>query len=74
MYKADACSTDLQTRDFTIDAAIVEWLEAKRRASDSQKTYSSYGSTIESFRAFLRVWEYDLLSDPLDLLLSKVTS
>jgi site-specific recombinase XerD len=59
--------TALVSHQFTIDAAIMEWLAQKERRTSSQKTRRAYLDTIQQFRAFLAAGQLDLLSNPIDI-------
>ncbi len=59
-------NTALQTRQFTVDASIIEWLAEKERTG-SARTRRAYEDTMRSFRAFLAQGLIDLLDNPIDL-------
>lgn len=59
--------TALTPYQFTIDAAIAEWLSRKEMRTGSKRTRSAYKNTLESFRVFLRRWQIDLLDNPVDI-------
>lgn len=52
---------------FTIDAAILEWLTQKERRTGSAKTRLAYQDTMSQFRAFLASGGLDLLDNPIDI-------
>lgn len=52
---------------FTIDAAIAEWLAQKETRTGSQKTRRAYQETMQQFRVFLSTGNLDLLSNPIDV-------
>ena len=52
---------------FTIDAAIFEWLAQKETRTGSQKTRRAYDDTLRQFRAALIRFNLDLLSNPVDV-------
>lgn len=59
--------TALTSYQFTIGAAITEWLAQKEGRTGSQKTRRTYLETIQQFRAFLATGNLDLLSNPVDI-------
>jgi len=52
---------------FTIEKAIAEWLERKRRRTGSQRTYDAYRETMHLFRLVLWRGNIDLLDHPTDI-------
>ncbi len=61
-------NTSVQTYQFTLDSAILEWLKQKEATnSGSQKTYKAYEETMFAFRGFLNAKGYDLLDNPIDI-------
>ncbi len=52
---------------FTIDAAVAEWLAQKETRTGSRKTRQAYEDTMRQFRAFLAHGGLDLLSAPIDI-------
>src|SRR5881275_1290611 len=59
--------TALTTYQFTIDAAIAEWLIEKRKRTGSERTRQGYEDTMRQFRQFLATGNLDLLSNPIDI-------
>ena len=59
--------TALTAYQFTIDAAIAEWLTQKETRTSSQKTRQAYEDTMQQFRDFLARGGLDLLSNPIDI-------
>jgi site-specific recombinase XerD len=59
--------TALALFQFTIEAAIHEWLTQKALRTGSQKTRRAYGDTLASFRAALAPFHLDLLGNPVDV-------
>lgn len=58
--------TALEKREFTIDMAVHEWLEAKERTG-SKRTRDEYENAMKDFRMFLSIGQIDLLSNPIDI-------
>ncbi len=52
---------------FTIDAAIAEWLHQKETRTGSQKTRKAYADTMSQFRAALASVSLDMLDTPVDV-------
>src|SRR5258708_3909215 len=52
---------------FTVDAAIAEWLAQKETRTGSRKTRAAYEETMRAFRDFLAMGGLDLLSSPIDI-------
>jgi integrase len=52
---------------FTIDAAVAEWLAQKETRTGSHKTRQAYADTMRQFRDFLAGGGLDLLSNPIDI-------
>src|SRR6266852_2707239 len=52
---------------FTIDAAVAEWLAQKETRTGSRKTRQAYEDTMRQFLAFLAHGGLDLLSAPIDI-------
>ena len=59
--------TAIAPYQFTIDAAIAEWLAQKETRTGSQKTRQAYEETMRQFRQFLSKGDLDLLSNPIDI-------
>lgn len=59
--------TALTPYQFTINAAIVEWLTQKEGRTGSAKTRQAYQETMSQFRAFLATGNLDLLDSPIDI-------
>src|SRR5260370_1268245 len=59
--------TALAPYQFTIDAAIAEWLAQKETRTGSKKTRQAYEETMRQFRDFLARGGLDLLSNPVDI-------
>ena len=59
--------TALTLYQFTLDAAIIEWLSQKETRTGSAKTRQAYQDTMQQFRAFLGSGSLDLLSNPIDI-------
>jgi integrase/recombinase XerD len=67
--------TSLTPYQFTIDAAIAEWIANKQKRTGSAKTATAYRETMASFRAFLHQADqagtggpgFDVLSNPIDI-------
>src|SRR5260370_2191207 len=59
--------TALAPYQFTIDAAVAEWLAQKEMRTGSRKTRAAYEDTMRQFRAFLATGGLDLLSNPIDI-------
>jgi hypothetical protein len=57
----------LTAYQFTIDAAIAEWVEQKRLRTGSHKTHDAYRDTMQSFRRLLARGNIDLLDNPTDI-------
>src|SRR5438067_2307811 len=60
-------TTALTPYQFTIDAAIAEWLIEKRKRTGSERTRAAYEKTMQELRAFLDTGNLDLLSNPIDI-------
>jgi len=52
-----------------IDVAVVAWLDAKRKRTDSQRTEQAYRDTLAAFRARLQTVGLNLNNDPRDVAL-----
>src|SRR5216683_7103566 len=59
--------TAIAPYQFTIDAAIGEWLAQKETRTGSKKTRAAYEDTMRQFRQFLSQGGLDLLSNPIDI-------
>jgi integrase len=59
--------TTIAPYQFTIDAAIAEWLVQKETRTGSKKTRAAYEDTMRQFRQFLSQGGLDLLSNPIDI-------
>src|SRR5947209_5218183 len=59
--------TALTNYQFTIDAAIAEWLIEKRKRTGSERTRQGYEDTMRQFRQFLATGNLDLLNNPIDI-------
>ncbi len=59
--------TAIAPYQFTIDAAIAEWLAQKETRTGSRKTRAAYEDTMRQFRDFLATGGLDLLSNPVDI-------
>ena len=59
--------TTIAPYQFTIDAAIAEWLAQKETRTGSHKTRQAYEDTMRQFRDFLATGGLDLLSNPIDI-------
>src|SRR5260370_22654770 len=59
--------TAIAAYQFTIDAAIAEWLAQKETRTGSRKTRQAYEDTMRQFRDFLARGGLDLLSNPVDI-------
>ncbi len=59
--------TAIAPYQFTIDAAIAEWLAQKETRTGSRKTRQAYEDTMRQFRQFLSKGGLDLLSNPVDI-------
>ena len=59
--------TAIAPYQFTIDAAIAEWLAQKETRTGSRKTRQAYEETMRQFRQFLSQGGLDLLSNPIDI-------
>jgi site-specific recombinase XerD len=59
--------TALTLYQFTIDAAVIEWLAQKEMRTGSQKTRKAYEDTMQQFRDTLSAGGLDLLSNPIDI-------
>ncbi len=59
--------TALTPYQFTIDAAIAEWLAQKETRTGSHKTRAAYEETMWQFCQFLSQGGLDLLSSPIDI-------
>ena len=58
--------TTIAPYQFTIDAAIAEWLAQKETRTGSRKTRQAYEERMRQFRDFLTRGGLDLLSNPID--------
>src|SRR5260370_33943541 len=59
--------TTIAPYQFTIDAAIAEWLAQKETRTGSKKTRQAYEETMRQYRNFLARGSLDLLSNPVDI-------
>ncbi|HJT59492.1 MAG TPA: tyrosine-type recombinase/integrase [Ktedonobacteraceae bacterium] len=57
----------LTKHQFSLEAAILEWLRQKQTRTSSKKTRIAYEDTMQSFRMTLQRGGLDLLSNPLDI-------
>ena len=57
----------LTKHQFSLEAAILEWLRQKQTRTGSKKTRTAYEDTMQSFRMTLQRGELDLLSNPIDI-------
>lgn len=60
-------TTSLQVYQFSLDAAIGEWLAQKKVRTGSAKTEQAYRETMQAFRLFLAQGHLDLLDNPVDV-------
>ena len=59
--------TAIAPYQFTINAAVTEWLAQKETRTGSKKTRAAYEDTMRQFRDFLATGGLDLLSAPIDI-------
>ncbi len=60
-------NTSIQVYQFSLDSAIAEWVAQKKIRTGSIRTEKAYQDTMDSFRAFLRQGNLDLLDTPIDI-------